>query len=317
MDDLWQIFDEIRRTEAEGAATEETVGCECCKGQRIIVDEGQQICLDCKTVQGCIIDSGAEWRFYGGDDNRDEDPTRCGMPSNDLLPKSSLGSVIGSRRFESKDVRKIRMYQMWNSMPYWERTLHEVFERLATNTVLHGVPSKVLDDAKVLYKRASERKISRGDNRDGLIASSIYYACLINNVPRSTKEVARMFNLDVNILTKGNARFQTLLKMNVKSCSSKDFIARFGTRLRMDCRDIDECKRIAAMLDELEIISENAPMSIAAGVIYFYTMLKGLDINKKDISDACEVSDPTINKCYKRILKWKDFLMKNDPQGNL
>jgi transcription initiation factor TFIIIB Brf1 subunit/transcription initiation factor TFIIB len=309
-DEMWQLLHELRGDPKKSESIlilEEDDCCDVCQGLQMIVDDGQRICMTCKSVQMRVIDTGAEWRYYGADDTRDGDPTRCGMPTNDLLPKSSLGSVIGGRRGDSRDMRRIRMYQMWNSMPYWERTLYNVFDKLTNNTTNHGIPSKVIDDAKMLYKKASEKKISRGDNKDGLIASCIYYACLLNKIPRSPKEVARMFHIDPNVLTKGNARFQILLQMNVESSNPDDYIARFGSRLNMDYSDIQKCKEFAKKLDQLEIVSENAPTSVAAGALYYYITLQELDFTKKQIADVCEVSEVTITKCYKRLQKFKEY----------
>ena len=282
--------------------------CDKCGSTHLIVDEGAHVCLDCNTVQSRVIDLGAEWRYYGAEDSRDGDPARCGMATNPLLPKSSLGSVIGGCRGDSRDMRRIRMYQMWNSMPYWERTLYSVFDKLLNNTTNHGVPTKVLDDAKVLYKRASEKKISRGDNKEGLIASCIYYACLMNKIPRSPKEVARMFHIDANVLTKGNARFQSLLQMNVDSSNPDDYIARFGSNLDIPYNDVVACKQLALKIDELEIVSENSPTSVAAGTLYYYCIKHSIDISKKHIATVCEVSEVTITKCYKRLQKFSSML---------
>lgn len=279
--------------------------CDTCGADTLVNEDGQHVCTTCNTVQGRIIDSGAEWRYYGSEDNRDEDPTRCGMPTNALLPKSSLGSMIPTRRGESRDMRRIRMYQLWNSMPYWERTLYQIFEQMTNNTLNQGIPQKVLEDSKVLYKTASEKKISRGDNKDGLIASCLYFACLMNKVPRSTKEIARMFDIDPNVLTKGNARFQTLLKINFEPSNAYDFISRFGSRLNMDWNDIQRCKEWTKRMDDMEIVSENAPTSVAAGSLYFYCVCNEIDFTKKQIADVCEVSEVTITKCYKRLVKYK------------
>ena len=41
-------------------------------------------------IQCRVIDDGAEWRFYGVDDNRSEDPTRCGMPTNNTFFNSPI-----------------------------------------------------------------------------------------------------------------------------------------------------------------------------------------------------------------------------------
>lgn len=312
--DLWAqlgallIQDDEAASTASGADPEEEDVCPSCGGTEIITDEGHYTCKACATVLGRMIDCTAEWRFYGADDNRGDDPTRCGLPTNPLLPKSSLGSMIGGRRGDSREIRRIRRFQMWNSMPHSERALYSVFDQLKVNTVKYGLPAKVVDDAMVLYKQASEQKISRGENKEGLIASCIYYGCLINKVPRSAKEVSRMFNIHPNVLTKGNARFQTLLKINVDSSGPEDFIARFGSNLDMTRDDIEKCKALARRLEELEIVSENAPTSVAAGALYYYCTKNKLDINALQIAAACEVSNVTIMKCYNRLVKYKQHI---------
>ena len=284
--------------------------CENCKGKNLQVEEGQYVCCDCNYIQARVIDNGAEWRFYGAEDSRDDDPTRCGMPTNNLLPKSSLGSMVGGRWNDNRDNRRLRQYQMWNSMPYWERTLYNVFEKLSSNASMHGITGKILDDAKILYKTVSEKKISRGDNKDGLIASCLYFACAINKCARSAKEIARMFDMDPVIVTQGNSRFQTLMQINIESSGPEDFIGRFGSRLNMDYSDIMKCKVITARIDELEIVSENAPTSVAAGALFFYIHVHGLEYTKKQIADVCEVSEVTITKCFKRLMKFKDMVIE-------
>lgn len=313
-DDVWDILDEFKKTAAKDDVDLDTLGLDdlncpfCKKGGNLVQDDGQIICTSCNGITSRVIDMGAEWRYYGVDDSRSDDPARCGLPTNDLLPKSSMGSIIGNRKGDSREMRRIRMYQLWNSMPYWERTLYNVFDKIVNNTINHGIPTKVLDDAKVLYKRASEKKISRGENKEGLIASCIYYACLMNKTPRSPKEVSRMFHIDINILTKGNSRFQTLMQINIACSNSEDYIARFGSKLNLNCTDIQNCKALAQKLDELEVVSENSPTSVAAGTLFYYATIKGLPLTKKQIADVCEVSEVTIMKTHKRILKYESCL---------
>ena len=315
-EDVWSLLADLKKAPSTSGVNSDS-GCtdaECCDVcgvGSLVEDDGQIICASCNAICSRIIDMGAEWRYYGVDDNRGDDPSRCGLPTNDLLPKSSMGSIIGNRKGDSRDMRRIRMYQMWNSMPYWERTLYNVFDKIVNNTSNHGIPAKILDDAKVLYKRASEKKISRGDNKEGLIASCIYYACLMNKTPRSPKEVSRMFHIDLNVLTKGNARFQSLMQINVDCSNSNDYIARFGSRLNLDFEDVQKCKDLAQKLDDLEIVSENSPTSVAAGTIYFYVHHKKLAVTKKQIADICEVSEVTIMKTHKRIQKYEHLLLQD------
>ena len=309
LDNCWNLLDDFKK-ELDTIEDKDPSICHCGCSETIIEDT-MQICKNCCAVLGCMIDNTAEWRYYGNDDNRDSDPSRCGLPTNSLLPKSSLGSMIGGSKHDNVDIMRIRMWHLWNSMPYNERTLLNVFGKILSHTVNNGIPQKVIDDAKVLYKKASERKISRGDNKEGLIASCIYHSCLMNNVPRCSKEIAAMFNISPVVLNRGNARFQTLLKINVASSNPEDFISRFGSKLSMKMNDIDNCKKLVKFLEKHEILSDNSPTSSAAGILYYYSMSENLGFTKKQFSSVCNVSEVTIIKNYKIICKYKEFIDKH------
>lgn len=310
-EDIWDLMTgmkEMLLEEEEGKKDCEIV-C-ACGSKKILNEDCMQICADCSSILGKIIDNTAEWRYYGSD-TKSDDPSRCGLPTNVLLPKSSLGSMIGGNKFGNYDIRLIRKYQMWNAMPYNERTLWNVFDKLTGVSLSNGIPQKIVDDAKVLYKRASEKKISRGNNKQGLIASCIYYACRMNNLPRSSKEIAKMFDIDPVVLNKGNSRFQTLLQINVSSSSPLDFISRYCSNLDMKMEDIENCKKLAKFLEESEIMSDNSPTSSCASILYYYSKKKNLGITKKQFSDVCQVSEVTVEKGYKFLEIYDKFINKN------
>jgi len=311
-EELWNLFDDIKKEEhiENGINNTDVIKCYCgCED--FIKEDNMNICTKCSSIVSNVIESGAEWRFYGNDDNRDGDPSRCGMPTNNLLPKSSIGSMISCGYKDNIDIRRIRMFQMWNSMPYDERTLWNVFDKMTANTINNGIPQKVIDNAKVLYKKASEKKISRGDNKDGLIASCIYHSCLLNKVPKSSKDIAAMFNISHVTLNKGNSRFQTLLQINVSSPDPIDFISQYGNNLSMSIYDINKCKELVKFIEDNEIMNDNSPTSSAAGILYYYSIIKNLGYTKKKFAKACNVSEVTIVKCYKIINNYNDFIIKN------
>lgn len=305
-DDIWNIMEGLKEIKTDDI----DIICSC-GSKLIIVEDCMQICGDCSSIIGKVIDNTAEWRYYGSD-SKSDDPSRCGLPTNSLLPKSSLGSMIGGNKFGNNfDIRRIRQYQMWNAMPYNERTLWNVFDKLTGVSLSNGIPQKIIDDAKVLYKKASEKKISRGNNKQGLIASCIYHACLMNNLPRSSKEIAKMFDIDPIVLNKGNSRFQTLLQINVSSSSPLDFISRYCSTLDMKMEDIENCKLLAKFLDESEIMSDNSPTSSCASILYYYSKKKNLGITKKQFSDVCQVSEVTVEKGYKFLEIYEKHINKN------
>lgn len=319
MDDIWKLLDEFHKDDCQETTesnNDEDEGgderCHNCGSEDVVLEEGNYICKACNCICSRYIDPHAEWRFYGNDDNKSSDPTRCGAPTNDLLPNSSLGSLISCQMFESYSMKLIRKYHMWNSMTYRERSLFNIFDTITVNAVNSGISPTIIEEAKNLYKTLSESRISRGENRSGLIASSIYMSCKRNKVPRTAKEIAKIFNLKSTTMTKGCKKFQDIMKMNFASTNAEDFIERFCSKLSLSTEVRDVCRYIIKKAGELNIISSNTPPSLAAGAIYMCTEITKANVSKKDISTVCEISQVTLLKCYKKIYEYRSVLLPED-----
>jgi transcription initiation factor TFIIIB Brf1 subunit/transcription initiation factor TFIIB len=87
------------------------------------------------------------------------------------------------------------------------------------------------------------------------------------------------------------------------------FIERYCTRLQINGELTKLCQFIALRIDKNNLIPENTPHSIAAGIIYFVSQTCGLTISKKDVNKISETSEVTINKCYKKLEGIKELLI--------
>jgi len=314
-DDIWSLFNSFDKSnikQGDSLFEQDHQLCVYCSSSNVMLDEGNYVCGKCGIIADRFIDSNAEWRFYGHEDSKASDPTRCGLPTSELLPESSLGTIIGNKNGECYEMRILRKYQMWNSMTYKERTLYNIFDTLTVNAVNSGIPSTIIDEAKALYKKFSELKLSRGENRSGLIASSIYMSCKTHNVPRSAKEIAKMFNIKPTTMTKGCKKFQEILQMELASSNASDFVQRFCSKLNLDKDTKTMCMDVVNKVNELSIISENTPPSIAAGCIYLVCNISKIPIEKKALAAACDISMVTISKCYKKLYSYRTYILPED-----
>ena len=190
LDSLFDSFKEEDENKEPSKPIDEEI-CELCNQVTIQNNQGTIICTNCGNVKEIVIESGAEWRYYGSEDSKNSDPTRCGMPTNQLLPESSYGSTISYKNNESYEMRKIRNYHGWQSMPYKERSLYGVFDEIQVKALRGGINSCIIEEAKIFYKKIAESKISRGSNRRGLIASCIYKACKVKTSHGATRKSPR------------------------------------------------------------------------------------------------------------------------------
>ncbi|GAG09949.1 unnamed protein product, partial [marine sediment metagenome] len=51
------------------------------------------------------------------------------------------------------------------------------------------------------------------------------------------------------------------------------------------------------------------PHSIAAGIIYFVSQECNLNVSKRNVNNISEISEVTINKCYKKLESMKSELI--------
>ena len=161
--------------------------------------------------------------------------------------------------------------------------------------------------------------ISRGDNRDGIIAACVYFACRDENVPRSTKEIAGYFDIKLQDMTRGIKKFRENWRLAnpnnkdniIKSESSNpiDFIERYCSRLSVNKELTKLCKFVACKVNRDKLIPENTPHAVASGIIYFITQICNNNISKTQIYEISNISEVTINKCYKKLENFKQQLI--------
>jgi transcription initiation factor TFIIB len=323
--EMWNIFDEeclpkIKPLECIFRPEGNREYCEQCRSSLHFSDEGFLTCtnINCGIIYKDLIDFSPEWRFYGADDNQGGDPTRCGMPINPHLVESSFGCKVLNIGKSSYEMRKIRRYTEWQSMPYKEKTIYNDFQRITLMAHNGGIPKLIIDDAITYHKKMGEFKQNfRGDNKDGLIAASIYISCRINKYPRTAKELATIFHLDIASATNGCKNAQSIInilekdmlyteKTNLGQTKPESFIERYCSKLGFKTELIQLCKFIAIKIEKENLMPENTPHSIAAGIIYFISVKCDVNIHKKDVKLISEISEVTINKCFKKLCNLKE-----------
>lgn len=292
------------------------VNCDLCQASVQYTSQGFLGCSNpkCGIIYKDSLDRAAEWRYYGADDNYNTDPTRCGMPINPLLKESSYGCKVVCHGRSTYEMRKIRRYTDWQSMPYREKSQYDEFARITIMAKNAEIPKLIIDEALRHHKNISELKTFRGCNRDGVIAASIYISCRINDYPRTAKEIATIFHLENSAATRGCKNAVQLLnsmekeergdnKTHFTKTKPIAFIERYCSKLNINKELTKVCRFVAHKIEQKNKMAENTPHSVAAGIIYFVSQVCNLNVSKRNVNHVSEISEVTINKCYKKLEK--------------
>lgn len=304
--------------------------CSNCNSNRdIAIYDEEVICKSCGTQLCFLIDSSAEYRWFGSED-RHPDPTRVGNPINPLLPESSLGTRILMRPGDNKAMRRIRQYHLWNIMPYRERTLWTVFEMLQVRASNAGISMAIVEETKQLYAQVSPLCICRGQQKDALLAACLYESLKRHDTPRRPVEIAEMFQIDSKLITRGVKQFSGLLEEHLhsvpKQCHSEKKTETPSTNFRhylepaiykletprtLHGNILDYASRMGSTIDELGICPETTPSSLAASALMLTLEVFGIEKTNAEIAKVCSISVATLQKCLKRIDSWRPVLFKS------
>lgn len=297
--------------------------CSVCLSKELFENKetGFNNCMNCGHCNTCIIDTSSDVRGYL-DDTSKKDQTCTSGKIDPLLPRSSMSSYLVGKGYNS-----VKRLQIWDRVPPRERSLLLVFDtmqRALQNTPYSG---KVLNDAKIYYYKlhsnnqssiASKKKdvLSRGDNRDGLIAYCVYAACEKNNVLLNEDELSRLFDITPSILKCGRKKYnELLLDREIVIGGEKlyynitDYMQRYITRVNFTAAEKKMCIIVSKRLDSIGLMKNKQPISAAAGLLYFMIWLFQKNYNKTDIAILSGKSEPTIIKVFNMMMENIKFLL--------
>lgn len=301
--------------------------CDCCKSKNIIEKYGFYICQDCGSKNESIIDETQEWRYYGSNDSKSSDPSRCGIGVSDLIPNTCMGSIISANYKESKNMQIIRRIHAWNSVNYRDTTLINDFNNMEIICSNYGISKCIIEEAKYMFKNITYQKHKKKAKKEAIQAACVQWSCKLNNVPRDSNEMARMFNISKKDIRKGAKQFEEIwsvinennkdnLYKDLEPSNSTNFLHRRCSQLKLSNDIFKICEEVCNYIEKEDYLIKHIPLSRTAGSIYFTCNCLNISVDKTKITEICSISEVTINKCYQKLNKIKDKIIQNTSLKN-
>jgi transcription initiation factor TFIIIB Brf1 subunit/transcription initiation factor TFIIB len=187
-------------------------------------------------------------------------------------------------------------------MNHKDRSLYHAYKDI--DEACLSLPDNVLKDAKMMYKKFNDKKLTRGAVRLGIKGNCVLYACRMYKVSRSTKEIADMFCIHSKDISRTSYLFkETILGKTTKNYTTlpNDVMQRLLNLFDVSREERLKCNRMSIDLENCSQLMSKTPNSVASAVIYIVFKNK---INKNEICEKCSVSIPTINKIENIIKKY-------------
>jgi len=186
-------------------------------------------------------------------------------------------------------------------MNHKDRSLFHAYRDI--DEACHNLPEAVRKDAKMMYRKFNDEKLTRGAVRLGIKANCILYACRLAQFPRTTKEVADMFGIQPKDISRTTQIFKdTIMGITEKNYVTKahDVMQRLLNSFEISREDRLRCNKMCTATDDCVELMSKTPNSVASAIIY---IVLGTGTTKAEVCEKCSVSVPTLNKIENIIKK--------------
>ena len=304
MEAIFEEYDTICEQESPRTVLPSSSSYICqCGGHKMFNPENMPVCNTCGIIDTHYIDDRPEWLNDTNDDGSKNDNARCGAPKDLQLFSEKWGTGTVINTYKSPHMRRIARINFHSSMNHRDRALFHAYKSIeeAAKGKL-SLPDCVIREAKIIYRKFNQEKLTRGAVRTGVKANCVMFACKLNNIPRTTKEIADAFSIHTKDVSRTTELFKAYFSTAIpeqktvsKVTRPTDVIHRLLNDFNLDDKKSIriKCMRMAESLTDCVELMGKTPTTVAAVII-----LKVLfpTFSKKDISECCKVSIPTLNK---------------------
>ena len=301
---IWSDIDKLLQQKTEEKPVVNINLCRECFGVKIFSPEGLPTCSECGLVEDRYVDDTAEWTSGMNEDGKVKDPSRCGNPNanpelfSQHWGKGTIISTQHSSTYENKRMAKINFHM---SMNHKDRSLFHAYRDI--DEACHTLPDVVLKDAKMMYRKFNEEKLTRGAVRLGIKANCVLYACRLAKHPRTTKEISDMFGIQSKDVSRTTQIFKdTIMGITEKNYVTKSFdvMNRLLNSFVVTKDERLQCIKLCNSTEDCVELMSKTPNSVASAIIY---KVIGSRVKKSELCEKCNISVPTLNKIDNIIKK--------------
>lgn len=308
--DIWADFKASRCADAIVSTISTIVDLHTCGcgGQKCYQPGGLPVCTSCGLTDDLYIDDTPEWTNGVSEDGTSKDMSRAGDLNVDRELYSDSwgrGTVIKARWTDKPQMRRMARINFYQAMNSKDRRLHKAYTHIDQNYL--ELPETIMKRAKHLYRIFVEGPhLTRGRNRQAIMANCVYSACKEAKIPRTLDEVANAYQVDRKYMTRMDDMFREVTQPKVDIAPEGE-VASVAIRLLNPFEVVGKVRmkviKACNLLEDCSKLMGRHPKTVAST-----TIMVMLDLPRSEVSSKTGVSASSISKLETVV---RDYLTKH------
>ena len=175
------------------------------------------------------------------------------------------------------------------------------------------LPKNVIKLAIELFSTIKDNKyVYRGNGKKGIIGACLFYACVINKITKTPREIASILGIEERFLSQGDRTIQELNEKGIINIPTilrplDDYLNQYFSLLKIDIKYKQFIIDIIERIDKknIHIVNDSRTTTKAIGTIYLLTnrIKQYKRITKEIIVKECKISKSTFIRYYNLLMK--------------
>jgi transcription initiation factor TFIIB len=166
-----------------------------------------------------------------------------------------------------------------------------------------NIPRGIKESTAVIYRKATEEKLIRGQSIEAMIAAALYCSCRIRHVPRTLDEIGKRSYVNKKEIGRCYRLLVKKLGLKIPLASPIDYITRFTNELKLSGRTLKRANDIIKRAKEFGLTIGKDPTGLAASSIYISSILEGERRTQREIAEVAHVTEVTVRNRYKELVR--------------
>jgi transcription initiation factor TFIIIB Brf1 subunit/transcription initiation factor TFIIB len=172
----------------------------------------------------------------------------------------------------------------------------------------YNFSESVVRTANEIFTKTTKGKIFRGNSRKAIIFACVFHAYKILGTPQSCESLINVFSLDRKVGLRGLKHVAMHAPKNSKlrttHITPEDLVKEIMKKFSALPAQIDSVIVLYGKIkNRSSVLNRSRPQSVAAGLTYYYILMKQKDISLREFTKEVNLSELTVTKITKEISK--------------
>lgn len=279
--------------------------CPECDGD--VRSTGQEtICSSCGlVVTSHPIDHGPEWRSFADDP---ETPERTGAPLTPSRHDNGLSTEIGRMRHGTprrrRRMARLRRRHRRARTPT-KRDRNQMYACYEINNLVSSLslPELVNDTACQIFRTAQKQDLLRGRSIEGFASASVYAACRLLDLSRTTDEILEAATATRNEHTAAFKAINRELDVPLGPPDPIEYLPRFASELDVPAEIEAAAREFVSVCRDSGLINGRNPGGVAAACLYSAAIEAEYDLTQRAAANVADVAPVTIRNTASELLE--------------